>query len=196
EIPPDGIWVDLGGGTGSNLEHLGSRIRDLKHVYIVDLSPSLLAVARERVAANGWTNVDVVQADALDFQLADDVDIVTFSYSLTMIPDWFTAIEHARTMLRPGGQIGVVDFYHSRKFPADGMKKHSWLTRTFWSLLVSRDNVFLSPDHLPFLQGRFETIYLREDMAKVPYVLWMRIPFYIFVGRLRGNDASATQQDT
>ena len=52
------------------------------------------------------------------------VDVVTFSYSLTMIPDWFAAIENALRMLRPGGQIGVVDFYVSRKYPAQPL--HLW----------------------------------------------------------------------
>ena len=43
DVPEDGVWVDLGGGTGSNQELLGPRIADARKVYIVDLSPSLLA---------------------------------------------------------------------------------------------------------------------------------------------------------
>ena len=42
--PPDGIWVDMGGGTGWNLEQLGRRIDALGRAYIVDLSPSMLKV--------------------------------------------------------------------------------------------------------------------------------------------------------
>ena len=47
------------------------------------------------------------------------VDAVTFSYSLTMIPDWFQAIERAYESLKPGGMIGVVDFY----IPQSGRKR-------------------------------------------------------------------------
>ena len=43
-VPEGGIWVDLGGGTGANLELLGPRIETLRKVYLVDLSPSLLTV--------------------------------------------------------------------------------------------------------------------------------------------------------
>src|SRR5688500_11077084 len=63
-VPKGGVWVDMGGGTGANLEHLGSAVSRLKRLYLVDLSPSLLAVARDRVAARGWSNVEVVAADA------------------------------------------------------------------------------------------------------------------------------------
>ena len=37
-----------------------------------------------------------VEADAATFRPAEgQADVVTFSYSLTMIPDWFTALETA-----------------------------------------------------------------------------------------------------
>src|SRR5262245_35012268 len=42
EVPEGGSWVELGGGTGSNLEYLGDRIQRLKKAYVVDLSHSLL----------------------------------------------------------------------------------------------------------------------------------------------------------
>jgi len=102
----------MGGGTGANLEHLGDRLRLLEKIYLVDLSPSLLAVARRRIADHGWNNVEAAEADATAFRPPDGpVDVVTFSYSLTMIPDWFAALEQAWRLLRPGGLIGVVDFF-------------------------------------------------------------------------------------
>jgi len=35
----------------------------------------------------------------------DPVDVVTFSYSLSMMPDWLAALDNAKRILRPGGQI-------------------------------------------------------------------------------------------
>ena len=49
EAPADGTWLDMGGGTGSNLELWGNRLATLKKAYLVDLSPSLLEVARKRI---------------------------------------------------------------------------------------------------------------------------------------------------
>jgi betaine lipid synthase len=81
-------------------------------VYLVDLSPSLCEVARKRFERLGWKNVRVVCQDARKFRLEDyeagmkqqvaprspslsyltqqrqdygGADLVTFSYSLSMI---------------------------------------------------------------------------------------------------------------
>lgn len=182
--PEDAVWIDMGGGTGANLECLGDRLADIGKVYLVDLSSSLLKVARGRIEERGWQNVEAVEADATRFRPSEGTaDVVTFSYSLTMIPDWFAALENACALLKPGGQIGVVDFFVSRKYPADDLKRHSWLTRTFWPMWFMQDNVFLSPDHVPYLHRRFEKIDFADARNRVPYVPLMRVPYYRFIGR-------------
>lgn len=191
DVPRDGIWVDMGGGTGSNLELLGERITRLKQIYVVDLSPSLLRVAARRQAEGGWHNATTVHADATTFRPPERyADVVTFSYSLTMIPDWFAAIENAARLLRPGGVIGVVDFYVSRKFPGPGHRRHRWFTRSFWPVWFAGDNVFPSPDHVPFLHRHFEVVRFEERGCKLPYVPLLRMPYYWFVGR-RGEQRDA-----
>jgi S-adenosylmethionine-diacylgycerolhomoserine-N-methlytransferase len=198
EPPAGGTWVDMGGGTGANLEYFrgqesGVRTQEgplagLGKIYVVDLSKSLLEVARQRARAAGWTNVEAVEADATTFRPPEgQVDVVTFSYSLTMIPDWFAAIENAYAMLKPGGTIGVVDFYVSRKYAAAGYARHGWFTRTFWPTWFALDNVFPSPDHVPFLHRRFEAVHFEEQRAKVPYIPIARVPYYVFVGRKRAS---------
>ncbi len=184
--PEGAIWVDMGGGTGANLEFFGDDIEKLQKVYLVDLSASLLKVAEERVRKHGWNNVVVVEADATKF-VPDwqPVDVVTFSYSLTMIPDWFAAIDHAEKLLRPGGLVGVVDFYVARKYPPAGFTRHSWVTRWFWPFWFARDNVFLSPDHVPYLHRRFDRVFFAECRTKIPWVPFGRVPYYIFVGEKR-----------
>lgn len=209
EVPEGGVWVDMGGGTGANLECLerkgvgcpfrerpagcvaqetpdpfSAKIAALGHVYVVDLSPSMLAIARGRIQRHGWQNVTAIEADATTFRPpAGSADVVTFSYSLTMIPDWFAALENARAILKPGGLIGVVDFYVSRKHPAAGLARHGWFARTFWPIWFAGANVFPSPDHAAFLHSRFEPVRFCEGCAKVPYLPLLRVPYYIFVGR-------------
>lgn len=184
ETPEDGIWVDMGGGTGSNIENLADNIDRLKKVYVVDLSESLLKVASDRFAERGWDNAESVAADATKFTPPEGyADVVTFSYSLTMIPDWFAAIENALRILKPGGQIGVVDFYVGRKFPPEGLKKQGWLSRTMWQPWFATDNVFPSPDHLPFLKRHFDQVKVVEARSRMPYVPFFRTPYYQFIGR-------------
>ena len=107
---------------------------------------------------------------------------MTFSYSLTMIPDWFAAVDEAHRLLKPGGTIGVVDFYVSRRYPAEGLRKHSYFARNFWPFWFGNDNVHPSADHLPLLQRRFETVSVSEHHGKLPWVPVVRAPYYRFVG--------------
>ncbi|EAQ82581.1 class I SAM-dependent methyltransferase [Blastopirellula marina] len=185
DLPEGGVWVDMGGGTGSNLEYRGDDIPKMKSVYVVDLASSLLKVCDERIQARGWeTSAKTVEADATKFTPEEGLaDVVTFSYSLTMIPDWFAAMDNALRILKPGGLIGVVDFYVSRKYPHEGRTQHGWFNRNFWPVWFSSDNVHPSADHLPYLQRQFETVTLEERRAKVPYLPLVRTPYYYFVGR-------------
>lgn len=186
QLPKDDgcIWVDLGGGTGANIENFGDSITKPEKIYVIDLSKSLLKVAADRFAKKGWTNVETVEADATTFCPPQGyADVVTFSYSLTMIPNWFAAIENALKILKPGGHIGVVDFYVSRKWPAESLKRHRWFTRTIWPPWFATDNVFPSPDHLPFLQHHFEQVSLNENANRLPYVPLIKAPYYVFIGQ-------------
>ncbi|QDS87323.1 Demethylmenaquinone methyltransferase [Rosistilla ulvae] len=181
-IPDGGRWVDFGGGTGANVENIADQLERLERLEIVDLSSSLLQVANQRIADRNWQNVVTHCCDVTTFTPDAEIDIVTFSYSLTMIPDWFAAVENALRILKPGGTIGVVDFYVSRKYPADEHRRHGGLTRTFWPAWFAKDNVFLSPDHLPFLNAKFEAAELHEGRAGLPFVPFATVPFYRFVG--------------
>lgn len=184
-VPPGGTWVDLGAGTGDNLQWFGDRVTEFGRIQLVDLSASLLEVAQKRIAGDSrYRRAEVHHADATEFDPGDaTVDLVTFSYSLTMIPDWFAALERAWAMLKPGGQIGVVDFFVSRKHPADGEARHRWPSRVFWPTWFALDNVFLSPDHLPMLRRRFETQRLDQRRGKIPYLPLLRAPYYVWTGR-------------
>lgn len=54
-------------------------------VFLVDLSPSLCEVARQRFRRLGWKNVQVVCEDARAFCPPQQADLITMSYSLSMI---------------------------------------------------------------------------------------------------------------
>jgi len=196
--PLGGTWIEMGGGTGANLEFLADRIGGLESVHVVDLSSSLLAQATERIARHKWKNVKITHGDVLDVDLPA-ADIITFSYSLTMIPPWYAAIDRALELLKPGGILAVVDFYVSRKYPSAGRGKHGWFPRSLWPLWFAMDNVHLSADHLPYLESRLQAMRIDEGWGAIPWVPWLRVPYYTFVGqkpRLRQPPASAAESLT
>jgi S-adenosylmethionine-diacylgycerolhomoserine-N-methlytransferase len=181
------IWLDMGGGTGANLETIASQLNQLQKLYIVDLCAPLLQIAKDRMVTHQWSNVEAIEADVTTFIPPEQqVDVVTFSYSLTMIPDWFKALDQALSLLKPGGTIGVVDFYVSRKYPAHQGFTHSVWSRHFWPTWFAKDNVFLSSEHAPYLHYRFESVKFIERMAALPFLPGVQVPYYLFIGRKPG----------
>jgi len=125
-----------------------------------------------------------VEADAMTVSAPEGAaDLVTFSYSLTMIPDWMAAIDHAHSGLRSGVLIGVVDFHVLRKYETQGKMRHGWMTRTFWPTWFAIDNVFFSAEHVHYLHRKFELVAFTQSAARLPYWPAGRVPYYSFIGR-------------
>jgi S-adenosylmethionine-diacylgycerolhomoserine-N-methlytransferase len=181
DLPEHARIVELGGGTGRNAEFFGERLARVESLEIVDLCAPLLAAARER--ARRLPALRVTEADATTYQPEQPVDAVYFSYALTMIPDWRATIVNALAMLKPGGVLGVVDFYVSEAQPPKECARHDALTRWFWPAWFGHDGVRVSSEHLPELRRLMPQHTLVEACAKVPYLPFGRVPYYIFVGR-------------
>src|SRR5262249_43209694 len=56
DFPEGGVWYDVGGGTGANVEFAGERLQRIARMHIVDLCPALLEIADRRIRQNGWNN--------------------------------------------------------------------------------------------------------------------------------------------
>ena len=200
------VWVDIGGGTGYNIEAMGDYVNVdefFAHVYLVDLSPSLCEVARKRIERLGWTNVTVICQDARAFRLAHQgADLVTMSYSLSMIPDFYSVVDSITSLLSPTGIIGACDFYvqsivdiSSRNYIGGAFNRHvNWVGRLFWRAWFDADRVNLDGGRRDYLEYRFGTILSTSDRN---YMLG-GIPYYIFVGcqrELGGTSEGVKSQD-
>ncbi|KAJ6013849.1 hypothetical protein N7540_008440 [Penicillium herquei] len=210
------VWVDVGGGTGYNIEAMSAFVpvdRFFEHVYLVDLSPSLCEVARKRFERLGWKNVTVLCQDARSFQLpertidpraanaatSDRADLITMSYSLSMIPDYYSVVDSLTSRLTPYGVLGVCDFYvqnivdvSSRNYTGGAFNRHvNWLGRVFWRAWFDFDRVNLEAARRDYLEYKFGTVVSASDRN---YLLG-GIPYYIFVGCPK-EIASTPSQDT
>lgn len=188
------VWIDIGGGTGLNIEKMDKRVAKLSEnftaVYLVDLSTSLCEVARERVAKQGWTNVHIICGDACTFEIPEEhADLITFSYSLSMIPLYHSAVDHAEKLLNPdSGIICSVDFGVQSESNSIGrtntlggmVNRHvPWIFRTFWRIWFECDKVFLDPSRREYLEYKFGTVKsvncYNRTLGKIPYYIWLGV---------------------
>src|ERR1700743_2423156 len=78
----------------------------------------MLAPAQDRVKANGWSNVTLVQADAADFDFPAEVDAILSTYALTQVPECAEAIARGAAALAAGGRLAVLDLKVPARTPA------------------------------------------------------------------------------
>jgi ubiquinone/menaquinone biosynthesis C-methylase UbiE/DNA-binding transcriptional ArsR family regulator len=102
------LLVDLGTGTGRMLEVLAPAY---KRGVGVDSSREMLAVARSRLAAAGVAHAQVRLGDigALDPDIGP-ADVIVIHQVLHYFDDPGRMLAQARRLLKPGGEILIVDF--------------------------------------------------------------------------------------
>lgn len=200
-----------------------------KTVYLVDLSPSLCEIARQRFSRLGWKNVKIICQDARSFRIEDHeaaelspealsskrrssypmdyrsermvADLVTMSYALSMIPEFYSVIDSLGSLLAPNGVMGVVDFYvqsvvdvASRNYTGGVFNRHvNWLGRVFWRAWFEVDRVGLEAARRDYLEYRCGTILSVDERN---YLLG-GIPYYIWIGcqkQLTSSVADVTSQ--
>ncbi len=105
DLRPGEVVLDFGCGTGLSLDLLEQAIGPQGRIIGVELSPDMLARAREKIERHAWTNVALLEANAeeVDLQSAS-VDAVLF-FATHDIMNSKRAIERAVRALRPGGRF-------------------------------------------------------------------------------------------
>ena len=108
-----GDVLEVAVGTGLNLPFYPPGVR----LTGVDLSPAMLAQARERAADLG-REVELREADAQALPVPDaSFDTVVCTLSLRTVPDERAAIGEMWRVLRPGGRLLLLDHIGSRWWP-------------------------------------------------------------------------------
>lgn len=125
------VVVELGCGTGLNFGYVQQAIGPQGRLIGVDLTDAMLDVARDRVARERWTNVDLVQADLAEWQFPEGVSAVYSTLALTLAPEYDAIIERAARALRPGGTLAVLDMKEPAGWPAWLVRFAAWLNRPF-----------------------------------------------------------------
>ena len=102
--------LEVACGTGRNLAKIGKAWPGVR-LFGLDISAEMLTSARAALGAEAR----LCEGDACAFNpqglLGEPAfERIVLSYSLSMIPDWEGAFDHAAGKLTPGGQLHIVDF--------------------------------------------------------------------------------------
>jgi len=133
--------LDVAGGTGDLASGLARQVGDEGLVVLSDINWEMLSRGRDRLLDEGFIgNVRFVQANAERLPFADaSFDCITIGFGLRNVTDKPAALASMRRVLRPGGQLLVLEFSH----PAAGIKPfydvYSFRILPAMGRLVARD---------------------------------------------------------
>lgn len=104
--------LDVAGGTGDIAIGLAQQVGPTGRVVLSDINPAMLAQGRDRVINAGWVGtIDCTVANAEHLPFPDrSFDVVTIAFGLRNVTDKATALRDMGRVLKPGGQLLVLEF--------------------------------------------------------------------------------------
>ena len=121
---PGAKVLEVGCGTGRNLIRLATRCPHAKY-YGLDIARVMVEKAAWRLKKQGLQDrveLHCSPAEELSdpnvFAEVQQFDVIYFSYCLSMIPTWNSALEAALNRLKPGGSLHIVDFWDQSGWPS------------------------------------------------------------------------------
>jgi len=164
-LQPGATIVEVGCGTGLNFRLVQESIGLSGRLIGVDLCTDMLKQARQRVAAKGWSNVELVQARAPDYDFPSSVDAVFSTFALSLEPRFDEVIAKAAMALVAGGRFVLLDL----RMPDNWLRNLApvlvWLVRPFAvSLEVAKRQPWKS------LQRHFPQYNYQEGYLGIVYI--------------------------
>lgn len=101
--------LDLAGGPGEPALTLARIVGPRGRVVTTDITPAMVATAREQATEQGLTNISFVVADAEHLPFASSsFDVVTCRFGIAHVPDYHQALTEIRRVLKPGGRAAFI----------------------------------------------------------------------------------------
>ncbi|WP_062104804.1 demethylmenaquinone methyltransferase [Bacillus niameyensis] len=140
--------LDLCCGTGDWTISLAQTVGETGRVVGLDFSQNMLKVAKEKIAQEQLSNVELIQGNAMELPFEDDqFDYVTIGFGLRNVPDYLQVLKEMQRVLKPGGMAVCLEtsqpvipiyrelyyFYFRYMMPlmgkyfAKSFKEYSWL---------------------------------------------------------------------
>ena len=100
------VW-DIGCGNGVMLPYLAKTVGEFGHVYAIDMSDELLALAKKRASSEGLKNVTFIHGDIRSQQNlpVGEADLVYMRALLIHVKDPENVVSLVKTLLKEGGVV-------------------------------------------------------------------------------------------
>lgn len=118
QVRPGQRVLDIATGTGELAITAARLVGPGGHVVGIDLSPRMLAIARERAAASRLTNLTFLEMDAetIDFP-ASTFDAVLCRWGLFLVLDLVATLRGISRAMAPGAHLAIAVFAEPAKVP-------------------------------------------------------------------------------
>ncbi len=114
--------LDIATGIGEPALTAARKVGPSGKVTAIDISPGMLAIARERAREAGLQNIEFQEADAETFRLANSgFDAIVSRFGLMFLPDLPNALRTMRDALASEGRIAAAVWSSPDKVPALSM---------------------------------------------------------------------------
>ncbi len=98
-------------GTGLDFPHILKRVGTEGKIIGVDFSSEMLKKALEKISANKWENIELIEADVTDFgnKLDKKADTGVCTLGLSIIPEFKKAYDNLLSNVKENGEIIIGD---------------------------------------------------------------------------------------
>jgi arsenite methyltransferase len=118
-LAPGQTVVDLGSGAGNDVFIARAVVGDTGRVIGIDMTPEMIAKARENAARRGFGNVEFRLGEIESLPVADaTADVVVSNCVFNLVPDKKRAFAEVFRILKPGGRFCVSDIVVEGELPA------------------------------------------------------------------------------
>jgi arsenite methyltransferase len=182
-LRPGDTVLDVGSGTGLSFDLIMAGIGPRGHLVGIEQSPEMMAVARERVAARGWTNIALLEAPIEDVAIPAPVTALLFNFVHDVLQSP-PALARIFAAAAPGARVAC-----------QGMKLFPWWAAPLNLFVLAKARPYMTTfanlarpwtalePHVPRLQRE-------TTMLGMGYIVWGDCPGRASVAQANSNASS------